>query len=199
MATNSFMKNILILAFLLAAGSLIAQTIKVSPTELAFLQSTTIVNFKTDLTKTKMGSFNSIADWVEFRYNEVKLKENQEEADKWKAAWTKGLADGLNEFREDFNAKFERSAVRLKEGATTVEYTAVFVVHNITMPEGFGNKPVELAGQLLFYNKSGNLISTVDILDVKGFPSGGIEMRVKSAFRRAGGHTGEKIYLMYFK
>ncbi len=193
------MKNIFLLALLFATTAMFAQTIKVSPTELAFLQSTTIVNFKIDLTKTTMGSFNSIDEWVEFRYQEVKLKENEEEAEKWRTAFKTGLKNALTEFREDFNAKFERSAVRLKEGATTVEYTALFNVINIKVPEGFGNKPVELTGQLIFYNKAGKQLSVVEIMDIKGFPSGGIEMRVKSAFRRAGGHTGEKIYLMYFK
>ncbi len=87
----------------------------------------------------------------------------------------------------------------MREGATTVDYTAVFVVDDIKVPEGFGNKPVEIKGKLQFYDKNGTLLSTVEILDVKSFPSGGIPMRVKSGFRRAGGHTAEKIYLMYFK
>lgn len=193
------MKNIFVVALLVLTTTGFAQTIKVNPTELAFLQSTTIVNFKVDLSQTKMGSFNSIAEWVEFRYNEVKLKENEQEAKNWKAAWEEGLASALQEFRDDFNAQFERSAVRLKEGATTVEYTAVFKVNQLNVPEGIGNKPVELNGQLLFYNKAGALVSTVEIMDIKGFLSGGMGMRVRSAFRRAGGHTGEKIYLMYFK
>lgn len=193
------MRSLLIALFITFSAGMFAQTIVVNPTELAFLQSTTIINFKVDFDGTKMGSFKSIAEWVEFRYNEVKLKENEAEAKEWKAAWEEALAGGVQEFREDFNAKFETAAVRLKEGATTVEYTAVFKVDRINVPEGFGNKPVEVQGQLLFYNKAGKLLSTVEIMDVKSFPSGGIPMRVRSGFRRAGGHTGEKIYLMYFK
>ncbi|CAN5360289.1 hypothetical protein BH09BAC1_BH09BAC1_28230 [soil metagenome] len=192
------MKNILLLTFLFCSATLFGQTIKVSATELAFLQSTTIVNFKVDLTKIKMGAFSSIEEWVEFRYNEVKLKENKEEADKWKVAVEEGIKSGLEEFRNDFNAQLERTAVRLKEGATTVDYTAVLRVSEINVPEGFGNKPVELKGTLEF-SKAGKIVSVVEILEVKGFPSGGIPMRIRSAFRRAGGHTGEKIYLMYFK
>ncbi len=193
------MKSALIALMILLNVGLFAQTIKVSPTELAFLQSTTIVNFKVDLSNTKMGSFNSIKEWVDFRYNEIKLTDNEAEAKEWKAAWEEGLAGGLSEFRDDFNAHMENSGLRLREGATTVDYTAVFVVDYVNVPEGFGNKPVEISGKLLFYDKAGKLLSTVEIIGVKSFPSGGIPMRVKSGFRRAGGHTGEKIYLMYFK
>lgn len=193
------MKIFMLTLFTLLGTSVFAQTIKVSPTELAFLQSTTVVNFKVDLSKTTMGSFGSIKEWVDFRYNEVKLKDGEIDAKEWKAAWEEGLAGGLSEFRDDFNAHMENSGLRLREGAATVDYTAVFVVDKINVPEGFGNKPVELTGKLMFYDKAGKLLSTVEILDVKSFPSGGIPMRVKSAFRRAGGHTAEKIYLMYFK
>lgn len=192
------MKNTLLLAFLFISANLWAQTIKVSPTELAFLQSTTIVNFSVDLSKTKMGSFNSIDEWVQFRYDEIKLKDNEKSAKEWKDAFYEALKQGETEFKEDFNAKFINSAVRLKEGATTVEYTAVLHVHELNVPEGFGNKPVQIKGQLVF-SKGGATVSVVEILEVKSFPSGGIPMRVRSAFRRAGGHTGEKIYLLYFK
>lgn len=193
------MRLFLIALIGLLGTSAFAQTIKVSPTELAFLKSITVVDYKVDLSNTTMGSFKSINEWVEFRYNEIKLKDSEAEAKEWKAAWEEALRDGQSEFRDDFNAQLETTGLRLRSGATNVEYSAVFVVDYINVPEGFGNKPVELAGKLLFYDKSGTLLSTVEILDVKSFPSGGIPMRVRSGFRRAGGHTGEKIYLMYFK
>lgn len=193
------MKSIAIALLLLMNIGLFAQIIKVNPTELAFLQSTTIVNFKVDVSKTTMGSFNSINEWVEFKYNDIKLKDSEAEAKEWKAAWEEALAAGAFEFREDFNAQMENTGVRLKDGATTVEYTSVFVVDKINVPEGFGNKPVVLSGKLLFYNKAGTLLSTVEIMDVNSFPSGGVPLRMRSGFRRAGGYTGEKIYLMYFK
>jgi hypothetical protein len=146
-----------------------------------------------------MGSFNSINEWVEFKYNDIKLKDSEAEAKEWKAAWEESLAAGVGEFRDDFNAQMLNSGVRLREGATTVDYTVVFVVDKINVPEGFGNKPVEISGKLLFYDKVGKLLSTVEIMDVKSFLSGGLPLRVRSGFRRAGGHTGEKIYLMYLK
>jgi len=151
------MKNALLLTLLFIGSTVLAQTIKVSPTELAFLQSTTVVNFSVDLSKTKMGSFNSIEEWVQFRYEEIKLKDNEKSAKDWKDAFYEALKQGETEFKDDFNAKFVNSAVRLKEGATTVEYTAVLHVHELNVPEGFGNKPVEIKGQLVF-SKGGSTV-----------------------------------------
>ncbi len=103
------MRSALFVLLIGLGASVAAQTIKVSPTELAFLQSTTIVNFRVDLSKTTMGSFSSINEWVNFRYNELKLKENESEAKEWKADWEQALKDGLGEFRDDFSAHMENS------------------------------------------------------------------------------------------
>lgn len=196
------MKKLLLfsLALIIAAISVQAQYIKIPEGSLNFLQNNvTVINFKVDLSTTTVNKFRSIDEWVDYNYKDVKAKEDESEAEEWKESWESALKEGLEGFRLALNDELEAAPIVFRQNTEDVAYTAVLKVTEIQTGRAFANSPATITGTLSFYDSNGKLIATVDIIEYRGIPGGGMPMRLKTAFRRTGGALGEKIYLEYFK